>query len=90
MLREIQYKTAYLLTYYLIHLRAEPSSRPFRQFLEALRQTLDSNDLKERTFRTGKYALSPSECVALESAMILAYAERGLEIVPLAGHPLKN
>lgn len=77
-----QYKTAYLMTYYLVHFQAAPSPRPFRQFLTAIHETLTASRSSELAFRTGAHALSTSECQALETLLIEAYAEVDLQIEP--------
>lgn len=77
-----QYQIAYLVTYYLMHFRAAPRPRPMRQFLLSLHELLESGQAADQAFRIGDYALSNSECEALEAAMIQAFSEVNLAIEP--------
>lgn len=85
-----QYQTAYLMTYYLVHLNAAPSQKPLGQFLEALMETLESTGSSAQTFRTGIYQLSTAECQQLENQLIASYESIGLSLEPLRGHILNN
>ena len=53
-----------------------------RQFLLSLHELLESGQAADQAFRIGDYALSNSECEALEAAMIQAFSEVNLAIEP--------
>jgi hypothetical protein len=84
------YQTAYLLTYYLVHFKAEPCGDPFGQFLTALDEALKNASSREKVLRSGRYRPSPAECVELEADFIAAFREAELTLHPMTGFTQLN